>query len=388
MNSSANRVAQLAWVALAAQVAFIATWVVSGALQEGYSHLEQHVSELGAGTAKAPWLVNAGLVALGAGFGALAAGLGLALPRSARAAAAVALLAFCGALFALSGLFALECAPSLSASCESRLDAGDLSWQTYVHGYAGLGLLLALPLTPFALAWSLWPRLAGRLALAAGGLGVAIAAGSLLADFAGAPSGLVQRLGFAAIQEWAVLVAIGLLVWSHGRPRPLATGSPGGNHGLEPFRFLASGYDGSGVVAYSPWLRWLGLPREFTLQRGVDYEGSAMWVIRDSLRFAEGPAFDRTMVARPLTAERMHLTGDDIPGGADAVLFPGGLALEPCWFLVPYWGVPWPQLWRGEMRLHGDDTLRGSFDVALLGFLPLCRVEVSLARVRSEVHAA
>lgn len=388
MNAGANRVAPLAWVVLAAQVVFFATWVVSGTLQEGYSHLEQHVSELGVPSARAPWLVNAGLVVLGLSFAALAGGLRTALPRRGRSTAAVGLFAFGGALFAAAGVFALECAPSLSESCDARLDAGDLSWQTYAHGYTFLGLLLALPLTPFALAWALWPRLAGRLALAAGVLGLALAAGSLLADSAGAPSGLVQRLGFAAIQEWAVLVAIGLLVWNHGRPRRPVTGAPTGEAGLAPFRFLASRYDGSGVVAYSPWLRWLGFPREFTLQRNVDYEGSAMWVLRDVLRFADGPAFDRTMVARPLTADRMHLTGDDMPGGADAVLFPGGLALEPCWFLVPYWGVPWPQRWYGELRLDDDDTLRGRFEIALLGFLPLGRLDVTLARVRSEVHAA
>ena len=84
------------------------------------------------------------------------------------------------------------------------------------------------------------------------------------------------------------------------------------------------------------------------------------------------------MVARPLSPARMHLSGDDMPGGADTVLFPGGLRLEPCWFLVPYLGVPWPQRWHGELHLDRSDALTGRFDLSLFGFLPLGRVDLSL----------
>src|SRR4051812_46468787 len=62
---------KLAWAALAGQVVFIASWVVAGALEPGYSHLDQGVSELGARTASHAWIINAGLVVFGLTFVAL-----------------------------------------------------------------------------------------------------------------------------------------------------------------------------------------------------------------------------------------------------------------------------------------------------------------------------
>jgi len=93
-----------------------------------------------------------------------------------------------------------------------------------------------------------------------------------------------------------------------------------------------------------------------------------------------GPVFDRTMVARPLAPNVMHLTADDMPGGGDAVLTPGGMDLRPYWVLTPYFGMPWPLRCAGELRLGEGDTLAGRIDMSLLGFLPLGRMSLRLSR--------
>src|SRR4051812_36274557 len=41
-------VRRFVWIALAGQVLFVVSWIVGGALEPGYSHIEQGVSELGA----------------------------------------------------------------------------------------------------------------------------------------------------------------------------------------------------------------------------------------------------------------------------------------------------------------------------------------------------
>src|SRR6266496_5310398 len=38
---------KLVWFALAGQLLFVVSWIVAGALEPGYSHLDQAVSELG-----------------------------------------------------------------------------------------------------------------------------------------------------------------------------------------------------------------------------------------------------------------------------------------------------------------------------------------------------
>ena len=65
----------LVWVAFAGQLAFVASWVIAGALDPGYSHLEAGVSVLAARTAEHPWIVTAGLIALGLAIAALGAAL-------------------------------------------------------------------------------------------------------------------------------------------------------------------------------------------------------------------------------------------------------------------------------------------------------------------------
>src|SRR3954453_18644609 len=71
---------RLVWIALAGQVLFVVSWIVAGALEPGYSHLDQAVSELGAKNAAHPLIVNAGLIVFGLSFVALGVALARVLP--------------------------------------------------------------------------------------------------------------------------------------------------------------------------------------------------------------------------------------------------------------------------------------------------------------------
>ena len=113
----------------------------------------------------------------------------------------------------------------------------------------------------------------------------------------------------------------------------------------------------------------------------MEYPGEAVWVVHDVLTYENGgPVFDRTMVARPVTADVMHLTADDMPGGGDAVLTPGGLNLEPYWVLTPYLGLLWPLRCAGQLRLGDGESLAGRIEMSLLGFLPVGRMSLQLNR--------
>jgi hypothetical protein len=255
------------------------------------------------------------------------------------------------------------------------------AWTSYVHVLIGYPIDLFLLLTPFVLAWALWPRRLARFAIACGVIGVAYFGFFFLlsVDAEDGPVGLVERLGFGVIHQWVGLVAIGLLLWSGAQARPPEARAGAGP--LEPFRFLLPRMTGSGEMTYSWWSRIFRLPRRFSYDRRVDYDGSALWVMHDTLRY-EGDwlRFDRTMFATPRSAQRMHLTADDMPGGGETDLFPGGLVLEPTWFLTPYWGVPWPMRGRGVMHLDGEDAFDASLAFDFLGFVPFARMRFRLER--------
>ncbi len=61
----------LAIWAIAAQLVFIASWLVAGSIQPGYALWRYPISDLGALGARHPWIINAGLLVLGSSFLAL-----------------------------------------------------------------------------------------------------------------------------------------------------------------------------------------------------------------------------------------------------------------------------------------------------------------------------
>ena len=129
----------------------------------------------------------------------------------------------------------LDCAASVDAVCRIQWREGDLSWQHYGHDIAGLASQVLLLLTPFALAYALWPGTAAAVALVSGAVGILIAAASFALYFVdGIAAGLVQRVDLAVLHIWVAIVAIGLLHATRAPPQP------GPLIAVRPRDFLAS----------------------------------------------------------------------------------------------------------------------------------------------------
>jgi hypothetical protein len=204
------RIRVLAGVAIAAQVVFVASWVVAGAMEPAYSGARSTVSALAARGAAHPWIVVVGLAVLGAGVLALAGALALALPARAASAVAVAAFAVVGAGLVVAAFVRLPCDPAVGP-CGGG-----------VHGVAATVAELALVASPFVLAWALSPGPWSRYALVAGmaGLGFAFA-------FAGAPAGTAERAVLSLGQVWFVVVALGVVRSTGHRGRAGASPRPG-----------------------------------------------------------------------------------------------------------------------------------------------------------------
>src|SRR3954463_1080318 len=71
----------LVWAAFAGQALFFASWIVAGALEPHYSHIDSYVSELAARDAAHPWIDTIGIAAFGVSLVCLGAALFAALPR-------------------------------------------------------------------------------------------------------------------------------------------------------------------------------------------------------------------------------------------------------------------------------------------------------------------
>src|SRR5436189_5856690 len=102
-------VPSLAWFAIAAQAAFVASWIVAGALQRDYSASQSGVSALAAEGMRDPWIAVAGLTLMGLGLASLAPGLHAVLPRRPAATLAITLFVLAGLGFVVAGLARPDC---------------------------------------------------------------------------------------------------------------------------------------------------------------------------------------------------------------------------------------------------------------------------------------
>ncbi|MEA2468873.1 MAG: hypothetical protein QOJ57_2999 [Thermoleophilaceae bacterium] len=306
------------WIALAGQAAFVASWVVAGALEPGYSHVDQAVSELGANDASHAWIVNTGIVLYGLSFVAL----GLALRGLVGVAPAV-LFAGAGVAGIVAGVVPLDCGLSDSA-CEHMWRARELSWHEDVHLWASLVSQLFLAATPFAIARALSPEPVAPLAFGAGVAGLAIGVGSFfLYGVNGAPDGLIQRFGFLTVHVWVLIVAVGIL-HSTSRARP-----PGQLVRLRPRDFLAGEWTGSGQLVAWPFFVWRRLARPFDAHRTATWISERVWRIDDEADFGRGRVQRRRMYCEFVADDRVEITAADLPEGASVLLEEAGYRMPP-----------------------------------------------------------
>lgn len=356
------------WIALAAQLAFVAAWVVAGALQPGYSHVQQGISELGADSAAHPLIVNAGLVALGIGVAAVGIALFAALPSR----LACALFVCAGLALMAAGLIPLECGLNNDA-CERMWRAGQLGWREDAHLWAALAAQAFIGLTPFALARALWPGPAAPLALGAGAVAVALGAGSfLLAAVHDSPDGLVQRVGLVVVHLWVLVVGAAVL---HALRSPPA---PGPLVRLRPRDFFAREWTGSGELVVAPFPFWRRFPQRMEARRSSTWISEHVWRIDDEARFGPDRVQRRRMFCQFVSPERVEITGGDMPDGAVVLVEEEGFRTVPFRMRFPLGPVGVPVRVHDVSRVEPDGTLVNAFEARMLGVT----IAVTTFRVR------
>ena len=362
---------RLAWFALAGQVAFVAAWVIAGALQPGYSHLAQPFSELGARNAAHPAVMDLGLVALGLSVAALGPALLATLPARPATRVAAGLFGLAGLAVVVAAALPLDCSLTVDHACSHRFNAGELSWQTSAHIWAGLVFDIAFAATPFAVARALWPRHAAQLALAAASAATPILVGTfVIGGIAHGGIGLVQRLAFVSVHIWVFAVAIGVLAATRG-PRPAVRGEviP-----VRPRDFFGRAWEGDGELVIWPPLLWRRSPRPFRFHREITWESDEVWIVEDRVDYRDGERYVRRMVAELAGPDRVHVTADDMPGGAELHLEEGGYRVSPYRLVMPVGPLRFTLRPRDEVRRGGSEgALDWTIRFSWLG-LPVSRL--------------
>lgn len=380
-----RRIRLLAGYAVAAQGAFVSAWLVAQALQPDYSGTTSGVSALAADGASDPWIAITGFVVFGLGVAALAPGLRFVLPRRRATTVAAGLFVLAGLSIVVIGLARQDCNLS-QAACDARFDAGKLSWHTDVHVWAGLVMRLALILTPFALAWALWPSPTAALALFSGGIGLAICAGALVLYGSGAPDGLVERIELVVVNLWVVIVAVGILYETRPAPKLSAPAA------LRPRDFFGSAWSGEGIALGIPALLSRPFGAHFTLSRETTWLSDEVAIVRDRAVFSNGRLEERLRYARIVDPSHIRVSSDDMPNGTDVTITDEGYQVAPYRLLVPIGPLGFMVTARDQATVEHDGTLQYLVRVSWHG-LPVARVEmrarpVDIEPARSETSAA
>jgi hypothetical protein len=358
----------LAAFAIASQFAFVTAWVVAGALEPSYSHLEEGVSALSARDAAHPWIVAAGLVLLGGSFTGLALALRAILPRRRAALACVVSLLLAGLALALAGVLPLDCSP-LDERC-GPLDVGEVSWQHLAHLWLSPLIQLSLLASGVALVRVLWPRPAGLALL--GGVATAVLftlAMYPLYEVEAAPNGLVQRVAFAIVHGWAFLLA-GAILWLT-RPLPsLPRAAP-----IRPREFYGGSWRGEGQVLARPLFLWRRLGPRFLASREVEWLTDKAFVVEDSAEFQSGHMEVRRRFCELIAADTFRVIATDLLEPTMVRIDEGGFAVAPYRIRVPYGPFGVTLRCRDELRVEADGALVNEIRMSLLA-LPVARVVV------------
>jgi hypothetical protein len=367
--------------ALVAQPLFVAAWITAGALQPGYSHARQGISELGARGAAHPLIINSAIVVLGLSFVALGVALYGALPR--RRARIVAALLFAGAgiTIALAGPLNLDCAFS-ERSCRDLWRDGALTWRTDAHLWLDPGAQLLLVLTPFALARALRPSPGAAAAAAAGFTGLAIGAVLFALGIGGVAGGVMQRLGFLMLHSWVFIVGAGILY---------ATRAPARRGELIPLRprdFMAGEWIGQGELVIRPLFLGRLCAQRFEARRRTTSISDTIWRIDDEARFGDRVE-RRRLFAEWVSNDHIRLTANDLPDGAEMWLEDGGYRTAPFRMAFALGPLPLLVLVRDTSYVESDGTFVNRFDAeTVIGRLPLSRTVFRVRPVRAEYSRA
>jgi hypothetical protein len=109
---------------------------------------------------------------------------------------------------------------------------------------------------------------------------------------------------------------------------------------LQPREFFRGVWTGAGELIPHPLLRWIAPKQPVHMTSTPTWLSDTVWVVHDRFVFSSGQVIDRKMFAELVAPDRIHITADDIPGGADIQLHEHGFRFTPYYVCTRHRGIP------------------------------------------------
>ena len=107
---------------------------------------------------------------------------------------------------------------------------------------------------------------------------------------------------------------------------------------LQPRDFFSGTWQGEGELLPHALLRWSQRRDTIRFSSSTEWLSDTVWIVRDRMEYGSGEAIDRTMFAQLVAPDRIHVTADDMPLGADIELHERGFRFTPYLAWIEYRG--------------------------------------------------
>jgi hypothetical protein len=149
---------------------------------------------------------------------------------------------------------------------------------------------------------------------------------------------------------------------------------------LQPREFFKGVWTGEGEFLPHAWVRPFVARQGVRLTSEADWLSDSVWVVRDRFEFSKGLVIQRKMFAELTAPDRVHLTADDMPMGAEIVLRDDGFFFRPYDVLGPFAGRHVRLRCHDECRLDPDGNVHDRIEMAFAG-LPVAVLRIGPIRI-------
>lgn len=149
---------------------------------------------------------------------------------------------------------------------------------------------------------------------------------------------------------------------------------------LEPRSFFTGEWNGEGELYPNPLFRWL-FPKERLRFSGQPvWTSKDTWEVNEKFEFESGNIIERKMSVEITASDRLHVSADDMPLGADIMLYENRFCFTPYYIRVKYKGLRLRLKCTDENSVDDNGVIRDTIKMFFLGF------PVASMRIRTTVE--
>ena len=110
---------------------------------------------------------------------------------------------------------------------------------------------------------------------------------------------------------------------------------------LQPRKFFTGVWSGNGELIPSRLVRWVVPIEHIEFVSRPVWLSETVWMVQETFRFSSGSEMARRMFVEIVEPNRLHVTADDMPLGADIILSEQGFRFTPYYVWANHRGRRW-----------------------------------------------